>query len=146
MERYSVVRFKAGMGLASDMGLRFKVTDIDGDRIELHHDRSGYRFAEASKLEPWVDGAIWNGSKYVDPVTSPEEWVRSVDPVYASDPNAPTTVLVDRDTVTLRDRFAIAALRIYVSLEDLTYDGIANASYRVADAMLAARNASHVTG
>jgi hypothetical protein len=161
MERYSVVRFKAGMGLASDMGVRFKVTDIDGDRIELHHDRVGYRFADRSKLEPWVNGSAWTGSEYIDLVpTQPEDWVRSVDPVFASDPNAPTTVLVDREVVALRDRFALSAMETWLYAnavrrrrtvdQDLEHirKTVASAAYAWADAMLEARNgnASHVTG
>jgi len=157
MERYCLVRFRAGRGLASDMGLKFKVTDTQGDTVELHHDRLGYRFADRSKLEPWVDGATWDGAKYVDPV-QPDEWVRPVDHVYAADPDAPTTVLIDRDTVTLRDRFAMVGLRVAL---DFIVDprcpeaelperrkNVAEACYEWADAMLAARSRtpSDVTG
>ena len=123
MERYCLVRFRAGRGLASDMGLKFKVTDTQGDTIELHHDRLGYRFADRSKLEPWVEGATWDGTKYID--------------------------LVDRDTVTLRDRFAMSFLPVLnmSQVSSVTDQHLAERLYQLADTMLAARRTpSDVTG
>lgn len=130
MERYSLVMYK---------GSRYKVTDYQGDRVELHDPRIGYFIVSRSEVKP-VEADSDTVDLAGDPVPPAGEpptdiWTRS--------PLAP-------DTVTLRDHIALCAMKTWMSgnlTRSFTTDELpkvreiaSKSAYAWADAMLAARN------
>ena len=107
---------------------KFKV----GDRVQFREKFLSYPEGYVSTVVSFD----WAG----DPeITKPDG---TVDNFFERDLADMVVVLRDPDptTLTLRDRFAMAALQVLYVLGSTDYDFLASSAYELADAMEAARN------